>query len=79
MKFKPITASQLTEREKELILLISQGYNIEQIAQHFQVSVHRINAILTLLRHKLNVDTTAQAVGAAYFRGYVSSPLKEGF
>lgn len=72
MKFKPITAFQLAEREKELILLISQGYSKEQIAQHFQVSVSHINFLLTTLRHKLNVDTTAQAVGAAYYRGYLN-------
>ena len=54
----------LTEREKEVLLLIAEGHVNKDIARQLQISVRTVEVHRTNLRHKLGIMTAA---GLAHF------------
>ncbi len=51
----------LTDREKEVLCLLSRGLKNNQIAQALSVSVHTVKAHVASILQKLSVDDRVQA------------------
>lgn len=64
----------LTEREKEILWLVSQGASNKEIATQCYVSHTTIKAHLRRISEKLDVRNRTQAVAMALSRGYLNSP-----
>ncbi len=63
------TECPLTARELELLGLLSQGITREAAAVRLEISVGTVNNHLRLIRAKLQVANTAQAIALALRRG----------
>src|ERR671923_1167478 len=66
--------SRLTERELEILRLLSEGNRPAEVAQRLYVSIKTVKNHLTSIYSKLGVATGAQAVAEAFRLGLVSSP-----
>ena len=64
----------LTDREKEILWLVSQGASNKEIAVQCYVSHTTIKAHLRRISEKLDVRNRTQAVAMALSRGYLNSP-----
>lgn len=64
----------LTEREQEILELLTNGSRPAEIASTLFLSIKTVKNHLTNVYDKLGVETAAQAVAAAYQRGLVSRP-----
>lgn len=53
---------KMTERRKEILELVSQGYNNQEIAEKIGVSFHTVKAHLTLMFNKLDIEDRCQLV-----------------
>ena len=51
----------LSEREKETLRLLLQGYEAKSIAKHLGLSVHTVNERLRASRRKLEVSSSREA------------------
>lgn len=60
---------QLTAREKEILLLIRQGYLSKEIAYKLNISIHTVNNHRKNLLAKLDADNVIEALNAAEYRG----------
>lgn len=56
---------QLTRREKEILLLISDGFTSKLIAERLNISIHTVNTHRQNIIEKLAVSNTAEAVRMA--------------
>jgi DNA-binding NarL/FixJ family response regulator len=65
----------VTEREREVLLLIARGLSNGEIALHLQVSLAMVKTHITRLLAKLEARDRAQVVIAAYESGLVSAAL----
>ncbi|UBU15604.1 response regulator [Nonomuraea gerenzanensis] len=63
----------VTEREREVLLLIARGMSNREIAAHLQVSLATVKTHITRLLSKLEARDRAQLVIAAYESGLVSA------
>jgi len=61
----------LTEREQEVLVLLTQGNSNEEIAKHLYVTVATVKAHLTSIFEKLKVTSRTQAVVTAIKLGLV--------
>ena len=68
------SGSRLTERELEILRLLSEGNRPAEVAAKLFVSIKTVKNHLTSVYAKLGVQTGAQAVAEAYRRGLVSLP-----
>ncbi|MDL2256739.1 LuxR C-terminal-related transcriptional regulator [Bacteroidales bacterium OttesenSCG-928-I14] len=59
------TEKQLTKREKEILLLIHQGFLSKEIAYKLNVSIYTVNNHRKNILAKLNVDNVMEAINAA--------------
>lgn len=64
---------RLTDRELEIVTLLTTGLDHEEIATRLFVSVKTVKNQLTSIYAKLGVRSAAQAVAAAYRRGLVNT------
>jgi NarL family two-component system response regulator YdfI len=64
---------ELTEREREILAAIVRGERSKEIARHLGITESTVKAHLTNIYTKLNVDSRASAVAAAFERGLLSS------
>jgi two-component system, NarL family, response regulator NreC len=71
------THTRLTERELEILRLLSSGVRPAELAKRLFVSVKTIKNHLTNIYAKLGVQTGTQAVAEAFRRGLVSTPLRD--
>jgi DNA-binding CsgD family transcriptional regulator len=62
---------KLTPREREAVLLLSQGLTSKEIARRMDISAHTVKAFLHLIMLKLGVTTRSGIVGK------ISSPTAE--
>lgn len=69
---------RLTDRELEIVTLLTTGLDHEEIATRLFVSVKTVKNQLTSIYAKLGVRSAAQAVAAAYRRGLVNSGTASG-
>jgi len=67
--------SILTEVEKRIVLLLSAGYNTNQIASGMNISPSTVRSHLQMLRIKLHLDNRAQLV--AFSRALESMIIKQ--
>jgi DNA-binding NarL/FixJ family response regulator len=68
------SGSRLTERELEILRLLSEGNRPAEVAGKLFVSIKTVKNHLTSIYSKLGVATGAQAVAEAFRLGLVSSP-----
>lgn len=61
----------LTEREQEVIVLISKDLNTREISDLLNVSEHTVSTHRRNIKKKLNVNTTAGIVGFGYQNGLI--------
>jgi DNA-binding NarL/FixJ family response regulator len=66
------TAPLLTDREREVLILLAQGAINKQIAIKLDVSVRTIEAHRLNLRRKLNIDTPAGLTKYALEQGWIT-------
>lgn len=64
--------AQLTDREREVLILLAQGAINKNIAIKLDVSVRTIEAHRLSLRRKLNIDTPAGLTKYAIEQGWIS-------
>jgi DNA-binding NarL/FixJ family response regulator len=64
-------SSQLTEREREILELLSTGERLSDIADQLYLSIKTVKNHLTSIYSKLGVSTGTQAVARAYRDGIV--------
>jgi DNA-binding NarL/FixJ family response regulator len=69
-------SANLTDRELEILRLLSSGARPGQVAEKLFVSIKTVKNHLTSVYAKLGVQTGAQAVAEAYRRGLVSLPIE---
>jgi DNA-binding NarL/FixJ family response regulator len=69
---KDNSAALLTEREREVLILLAQGGINKNIAIKLDVSVRTIEAHRLNLRRKLNIDTPAGLTKYAIEQGWIS-------
>lgn len=72
---RSMTASDLTDRELEIVRMLSAGSRPAQIAKTLSLSLRTVRNHLANVYAKLGVQSAAQAVSEAYRRGYVSRSL----
>ena len=64
-------AATLTEREREVLILVAQGDSNKRIAQKLDVSVRTVETHRLNLRRKLGIETAAGLAGYALKRGWI--------
>lgn len=60
-----LTDQQLTNREKEILLLIRQGFLSKEIAEKLSISIHTVNNHRKNILAKLNADNVIEAINVA--------------
>jgi LuxR family maltose regulon positive regulatory protein len=69
---KSTTGLELTNREVEVLRMVSEGLNNQSIAERLFLSDHTVHRHLANILNKLNVSTRAAAVAQAARRGLLS-------
>jgi DNA-binding CsgD family transcriptional regulator len=64
--------SVLTAREREALLLLARGLVGEQIAAEMGITIGSVRNLLQIVRGKLEVETSIQAVVWAWSHGLVA-------
>ena len=67
----PTEATALTEREREVLILLAQGDSNKRIAQKLDVSVRTVETHRLNLRRKLGIETVAGLTNYALKRGWI--------
>lgn len=62
---------QLTEREREILQLLSQGLEYKEIASRINISANTVKKHSINVYQKLHVNSRAQALRIAYTRGLI--------
>jgi DNA-binding CsgD family transcriptional regulator len=65
----------LTPREREALVLLSRGLLREQIADEMSITHGSVRNLIQIVRRKLDVETSIQAVVWAWAHGLVQ-PIK---
>jgi DNA-binding NarL/FixJ family response regulator len=73
---KPV-ASELTEREIEVLQLIAEGYPPNEVAKLLVIAPKTVSSHVQRILAKLDVHTRAQAVAIAYESGLIRVPRRE--
>jgi DNA-binding CsgD family transcriptional regulator len=64
-----MSIEQLTPREREALLLLSRGLLREQIAEEMCITLGSVRNLIQIVRRKLAVETSIQAVVWAWANG----------
>jgi DNA-binding NarL/FixJ family response regulator len=62
---------QLSDREKEILLLLSEGLDYKEIADRIFISPHTVKKHTSNIYQKLHVNSKAQALRIAYTKGLI--------
>lgn len=68
----PITSSELTDRESEILKLIAEGISVSDISNQLFVSIKTINTHKQHILEKLNLKTTTDIIKYALKKGIIS-------
>jgi len=66
-------AEQLTPREREVLVLVSKGCRLPELAERLQISRHTVSDHLKHIYRKLNINSRAEATLEAARMGLVSA------
>ena len=61
---------QLTPRQKEMIELLSLGLSQKEIADHLQISVNTVDALIRQAKERLNLQKNTELVAWYYIHRY---------
>jgi DNA-binding NarL/FixJ family response regulator len=61
----------LSPRQKEIVTLLSQGYENKGIGLKLGISTHTVNNHMMVIKERLSVRTGAEAVAIALRRGWI--------
>jgi DNA-binding NarL/FixJ family response regulator len=64
--------SEFTEREKEIILLCSEGLICKEVADRLKMSIHTVNTHKKNIFQKLGINNTMEMVQYALKHGIIS-------
>ncbi|KAF1686322.1 DNA-binding response regulator [Pseudoxanthomonas broegbernensis] len=67
-------AEKLTAREREVLVLVSKGCRLPELAEKLRISRHTVSDHLKSIYRKLNVNSRAEAALEAARLGLVASP-----
>jgi len=67
----PINSSHLSDREQEMLVLVSKGYTAKEIGGMLGVSFHTVNAHVKNIYKKLAVSNKAEAIYEATRQGLI--------
>ncbi len=67
-----LNVSLLTDREKDILKYIAEGYSNMEIAEHLTLSVHTIKTHRKNIQGKLNIHKTSQLVSYAIQQGLMN-------
>lgn len=70
--------SLLSQREREILQLISEGHKNKDIAEKLNISTKTVQVHRTHLKKKLNIDNTAELTKYAISKGLTSIDLSPG-
>jgi DNA-binding NarL/FixJ family response regulator len=65
-------AEQLTAREREVLVLVSKGCRLPELAERLEISRHTVSDHLKSIYRKLNVNSRAEAAVEAARLGLVA-------
>lgn len=65
--------AKLSNREKEVLQLITKGFTADEIARLMQVSLHTVQTYVRRIYSKLNVNSRAGAIYEAWHQGILSA------
>lgn len=74
----PQMARRLTPREKEVLLLLTNGFSNAEIAEKLSVSMTTVRSHVHHLLRKLEVGSRGQAIAIAYETGLVNEIRRTG-
>lgn len=64
-------APELSDRERELLTLISSGHSNQDIAQKLYLSLGTVKSYVRIILNKLSVDDRVQAAAKAICEGLI--------
>lgn len=67
------TARVVTEREREVLGLLAQGYSSKEIARHLGLSIKTVGNHRTRILEKLGAANTPEVIGLAYQLGLIEA------
>jgi DNA-binding NarL/FixJ family response regulator len=70
----PAQMTQLTPREREVLILLAQGQTNAEVAKQMSISEATVRTYVSHVLTKLRVREKAQAVAAAYQTGFIQPP-----
>lgn len=70
----PAESDPLTEREKEVLALVAQGFSNQEIAEKMVVSKATVHSHVSRILAKLQLDSRTQAALYAIQKGYITLP-----
>jgi DNA-binding NarL/FixJ family response regulator len=59
----------LSAREFDIFCLLAEGYNVREAAEELHLAYKTVANAITVLKHKLNIDTSAEMAHIAYRHG----------
>jgi len=66
-----LNGASLSSRELEILLMLSRGLSISDVAQRCEITVRTVHMHLTSLRSKLDASNSREAIAIAYKRGLI--------
>ena len=71
LELSALQGANLSPRELEILLMLSRGLSLSDIAQRCEITVRTVHMHLTSLRSKLDANNTREAIAIAYKRGLI--------
>ncbi|MBK8052816.1 MAG: response regulator transcription factor [Saprospiraceae bacterium] len=59
---------ELTEREVEILNLISMGYSQKMVANHLNISINSVKTMISRVYQKLNVHSVTEAISKVFLK-----------
>jgi len=66
VELEPLGGAELAAEEREVLTLVARGYRVREIAHTLHLSPRSVDRRLARARAALGVETTAQALAAAF-------------
>ena len=71
------TAKVVTEREREVLGLLAQGFSSKEIARHLGLSIKTVGNHRTRILEKLGAANTPEVIGLAYQLGLIEATVPQ--